>query len=57
MTTAWKLTMDPDNMTSSDASGNFIPDTGLVIFLRVSAWIEPILLGGLYPEINAIHNH
>jgi hypothetical protein len=28
MTTAWKWTMDPDNMTGVDASGNFIPDTG-----------------------------
>jgi hypothetical protein len=31
MTTAWKLSTDADNMTSFDASGNFIPVTELMI--------------------------
>jgi hypothetical protein len=54
MTTAWKWTMDPDNLTGVDASGNFILDTGLMILVRVAAWVEPILPGFLDPEINAI---
>jgi hypothetical protein len=53
MTTAWKWTMDPDNITGVDARGNFIPDTGLMILVRVPAWVEPILPGFLESEINA----
>jgi hypothetical protein len=57
MTSAWKLTIDPENMTSFDASGNFIPDKGLMILVGVPVWVEPILSGALHTVVNAIHNH
>jgi hypothetical protein len=37
--------MDPDNMTGVDASGNFIPDTGVMILVRVPAWVGPFFRG------------